>query len=93
MRIETPIQKKVQSFLAKKNLIKKIAEGTLDRGKITCKCASIALQKVLACPEILGVYNIFLPNYHISYRLFAFFPEMCGGISNRSGIFFYIKNY
>ena len=62
-------------------------------GEIPCKCASIAHRKVLACPEILGVYNLFFLNYHIYYRLLAFFPEMCGGVSNRSVIFFYIRNY
>ena len=35
--------------------------------------SGIDLWKVLGCPETLGVYNIFFPYYHISYRLFAFF--------------------
>ena len=80
-------------FCWKKNLNKKMAGGTPAEKEILCKCASIALRKVLACQEILVVYSMFLPNNHISYRLYALFAEMCGGISNRSGNLFYIKNY
>ena len=82
MRIEAPIQKQnIKAFFVEKKIkIKKMAGGTPAEKEIPCKCASIALRKVLACPEILVVYSMFLPNNHISYRLFALFPEICGGI-------------
>ena len=92
MQIEAPIHKKnIQAFLAR-NIFRKKWQGVHpEEGEIPCRCANIALRKNLACPEIFGVYNVFFHNYHISYRLFDFFPETCRRISNRSGNLFYIK--
>ena len=87
----TATERNIQEFFAKIIIKKKWQWVPPAEGEIFCKCASIALQKVLACPEIFVVYNIFLPNYHMSYRLFAFFPEMCGGISNKSRNIFFIS--
>ena len=75
-----------------KNILKKIGQGVPPaQEEKPFKCASIALQKVLACAIFFWMYNIFFPNYHISYWLFALFLEMSIGISNRSSNLFYIK--
>ena len=50
-----------------------------------CRCASIAVQKVLACPHFFGVYNIFFLTTTYRIGSLPFYPEMCRGISNRSG--------
>ena len=64
--------------------------------KTLCRCASIAVRKVLACPKNFGVYNIFFltTTYRIGSLPF-FFPEMCKGSSNRSGnqnVYFVVIN-
>ena len=91
----TDTKRNIQVFFAKKKFKMKKSWQRVPpaEGDLPCKFASIALRKVLACPEIFGAYKIFLLNYHIFTRLFALSPEMCGGISNRSGDLFYIKNY
>ena len=91
MQIEAPIHKKTYKHYRPKKIFEKNWQGVhLAEGEIPCRCANIALRNNLACPEIFGVYNIFFHNYHISYRLFAFFSEISRRISNRSGIFFCI---
>ena len=73
MQIEAPLQKKTYKHFLPKIFLKNWQGVPPAEGEIPYRCASIALWKVLACLEMFGVYNIYFPNYHISYRLFAFF--------------------
>ena len=59
MWIEAEIQKETyKRFLQRR---KKKWQLVLPlQGEIHCKCASIALLKVLACPEFFGCINFFL---------------------------------
>ena len=70
MQIEASIQKKTYKHYLPKTL---------------CRCASLAVRKVLACPNFFGVYNIFFQITTYRIGSLPFFPEMCRGISNRSG--------
>ena len=55
-------EKKYKQFCNNKKKYKNWQRVPPTGGEIPCKCGSIALWKVLAYPETLGVYNIFLPN-------------------------------
>ena len=83
MQIEAPIHKKTYKHFLPRT--KKNCRGyPRQREKYLAGALALLSGKFWLFQKFLGCITYFFPKYHVSYRLYAFFPEMCRGISNRS---------
>ena len=84
----TMIQKKnMQAFFAKNIFFLNLQGVPPAEGEIPCSCASIALWKVVACPEFFGGF----PNFTYLIGSLLFFLKIAEEFPTDMGIFFYIK--